>query len=282
MKYCVPYRSSFRFMRYVDEIILDYSEYPDIVDFVASSNFSQEQMLIIDIRRSTASLEDILPMLHKLWDIHPLFKVKCFSSQHEAMWDSGLCYFFSEYCYTKDEVYSFIERGVTDIYIVADLAFNLKEIAESPLLDNIVIRVIPNIAQYTEKCKEVPDILRFFVRPEDTDVYDKYVDVFEILAPGDKLSVLFEIYKNKRWLGNLGDIISGIDEEIPNNGIVAKFGEQRVNCGHKCMLNNCGVCNLTKEASKLLEKVSLGIVREKDGDWKRNEYKTDEKTVLNG
>ena len=117
----------------------------------------------------------------------------------------------------------------------------------------IKIRVYPNVAQNNGYglSTVIPDIKKFFIRPEDVEIYEKYVDIFEIWGAPEKTSVLYEIYKQQQWLGSLKDIITGFVEDVPNTGFMKQFALCRLNCGKKCFKGiKCNMCNLMKNISK--------------------------------
>ena len=58
---------------------------------------------------------------------------------------------------------------------------------------NIQIRVFPNVAQSRS---EIPAIKQFFIRPEDLNAYEPYVDIYEFYRVNSSINtdVLYEIY----------------------------------------------------------------------------------------
>ena len=288
MKYCIPYYKDFRYFDRVDEIILDYKEHNDnIINFV-SNKFSQKQRIIVDIAGKTKEIKDILPILKKLYREHEFMSVriplyaqdlKSDNYIYEYVQDAGIAFFFNEFCRTEDEVYALIKRGVSDVYIVENLAFNIEEVGRYCHEADVSVRMIPNMAQYPLHEKNIiPAAYKFFIRPEDVDIYSSYVDTFEFVGPLDRMSVLFNIYKSKQWLGDLNDLILGLDEEFLNNGTVPYFGRERIKCKHKCMLGKCNLCSEMQKIAKQFEHVGVQVKRERDNSWK-NERKIDEETL---
>ena len=288
MKYCVPYYSTFRYPNLIDEIILEYKQHNDnIIEFV-TNNYSQKQRIIVDVAGRTKEMEDIIPILRKLYQAHenmsvriPLYAQDFENNKfsYEYIHEAGMSFFFSDFCRTKDEVYAFIQRGVTDVYIVEGLAFDIKEVGEYCHDNDINVRIIPNMAQYPLNQKDViPAAYKFFVRPEDVDVYENYVDIMELAGPADRMSVLFNIYKSKQWLGDLKELILGLDDSFINTGMVPYFGTQRLNCKHKCMLEQCNLCSEMQKIAKQFDDTNVTITRERDTEWK-NELKIDEETL---
>ena len=276
MKYCIPYYRDFKYFDNADEIVLTYKGVHNGTNIVkwVTDHYAQEQRIIVDIIEREIDIEDMIPILAMLKQKHENMVVKTSISDYELLRKEDIPYFFAEFCNTIDKVYSFISRGVTDVYIVESLCFDLKEIGEFCHEQGVKVRVFPNIAQYSVGEKEhIPDPCKFFIRPEDTDFYEEYVDVFEFMGGNRELSTLFEIYKNKQWLGDLKLIIAGLTNDFPNTGILPLFGTQRTKCQHRCMIGKCSLCmNICNVSGELFEE-GIVIKRDREKGWKENGYK---------
>ena len=274
MKYCVPYFMDFRYFKLVDEIILEYKEdNNNIIDYV-EEHFKPEQRVIVDIgRRTEDELNLMLPILKGLHEKHSNMTVKLDSmTPYNFLIEQDIPFFFSTFCNKKDEMYGIIKCGVSDIYIVENLAFSLAEVGEYCKSKGVKVRIIPNMCQYAVGYKhKVPFACQFFVRPEDTQAYEKYVDVFEFVGPLDRMSVLFEIYNNRQWLGDLSDLILGMEEKFINKGILPIFGEARVKCNHNCMVEKCELCLEMQKLANDLNGMGVKVVTEREKDWKITE-----------
>lgn len=272
MKFCVPYYSQFRYFDVIDEIILKYSEHNDnIIEFVVN-HYKEQQRVIVDITEKLTEIKDIIPILKKLQQEHKNMVVKTSVKVYDELREAALPYFFMEFCKTDDQLYAYIKREVTDVYIVENLAFNIKEIGEYCHRKNVNVRIIPNMTQYAAGQKDlIPAPCRFFVRPEDIDVYEPYVDVFEFIAPNDRLSVLFKVYKSKQWLGDLDKLIIGLGEEFLNNGLIPNFGIERTKCKHRCMREQCFLCIDMQRVAKQFDNSGVEIKRKRDKEWMMND-----------
>ena len=174
-------------------------------------------------------------------------------------------------------------QGFEGYYVVSNLGFNLKEVGLYCKRKGVNVRVIPNMAQYPLDCKEdIPAACKFFIRPEDTELYEDYVGTFEFVAPIDRLSVLFQIYKSKQWLGDLKDLIIGLDTSIINTGLVPDFGKQRLQCRHKCMQEECNLCIEWQKLANYLDEHEVKLTKERDKSWNKNESGIDKESLQNG
>ena len=248
MKYSIPYYDNFRYFDKIDEIILNYSNNDDnIIEFV-KNNYTPEQRIIVDVTQKLIEhggdyLDEMIPTLKKFYESHNNMTVKTSFFHFEQLADECIPYFFIEQCTTKEDVFAYISAGASDVYIVNDLGFDIVEVGNYCHRKDVNVRVYPNIRQYgSYEADYLPQIAGFFIRPEDIKLYEPYVDICEFLAPNDRLSVLYEIYTQGYWQGDLQYLIGGLEEITPNATILPLFGENRLTCKHKCMLENCNLC----------------------------------------
>ena len=270
MKYCVPYYKNFRYNANINEVILNYNDYRDsIIDEIIKQNWNEDQRIIIDAR--LGGTEEIIPILKMCQKNHNNLVIRIDIIQNDfmiALKEADIPFFFANHSNTADEIYGLIKRGVSDVYITESLAFNIAEVGLYCKNKGINVRVIPNIAQYKPGFKnEIPDPCKFFIRPEDVELYAPYVDVFEIIAPDDRLSVIYEIYRNEQWIGDLKTLIVGLEDNFYNSGLIPYFGTERLKCRQKCMQEKCNLCLQMKELADRFNKNQLEITREKK-DWK--------------
>ena len=267
MKYCISYYKNFRYLDEIDEIIfspVDINE--NFIEFI-ENNIKQEQRVIISLVHEPAVAE-VLPMIDKLKEVHENYAIIIKYSEYQTSLDidfNKYKYFFSDYCKTFDQVYSFIRSGATDVYVVETLGFSLKDIGEYARERGVAVRVMPNVAQSSlGSHSELPYECRFFIRPEDTDLYESYVDVFELFGDSSKFSVTYEIYKEKKWDGPINYVIKGLYGDLFTLQGAIPFGEHRLNCGQKCY--KCKLCTRTKEVNKILDENGLIVAENKDGE----------------
>ena len=163
----------------------------------------------------------------------------------------------------------FLSLDVTDIIITGDVAFNIKKASENAKKNNKSLRCFCNIAQY--QWKNTPDIKKFFIRPEDIDLYEDYVDTIEFNLKHDssviKLNTLYEIYtKDKKWSGKLKEIIDNYYTDDDSRFIIPRFGEKRLDCGRRCLQKGyptCQICDRIIELEKTLKDNDLVVMIDK-------------------
>lgn len=158
-------------------------------------------------------------------------------------------FFFNMAATSYETLQGLIAFGVTDVYIGEQLGFELHRVSKVAKANEIQIRAFPNICQV--QWKFTPTLLGFYIRPEDVEDYEEYIDVLEFfpLSKQDCISedALYEVYViNKEWYGPLLELINGLDVKIDNRRILNTFGYVRATCSRKCLQGRyCNICNKT-------------------------------------
>ena len=155
---------------------------------------------------------------------------------------------------------AFIEAGVSDIYLVEQMMFEIKTAAPAAHKKGVAIRTFPNIAQ--KKYDTTNSLKSFFIRPEDVFLYEGLVDVMELyLIDEINQDVLLDIYRDdKQWFGPLREIIIGLDSSINGKYVIPRFGERRLGCNRKCFKGaRCDVCETVESLGENLKKAGLLI-----------------------
>lgn len=156
-----------------------------------------------------------------------------------------------------DTIQQLIQLKVTDIYIVEELGFDLKNISAYIHEQGISVRVFPNVAQ--SQWKNLPALKKFFIRPEDLDSYNNLIDTIEFWDADKQIDVYFEVYKiKKRWFGPLNEIIKSFNSDIDNKFIIPKFAEMRIRCNKICLKGGkCSRCEQIENLANTLKNSNL-------------------------
>lgn len=253
-------------MKDIDEVILYWSVEDDIVDFI-KENFEQKQRIVINFEdKYVSELREAVPVLLELKKVHSNFTVKMNIQTQKAfaeyLQEKKIPYFFSTFCNSWDCLYAYSLLGVSDVYVTEELCFNLKDVKAFCEPRRIKVRVFPNVAQVSGKNTSgiIPDIKKFFIRPEDIPTYEKYVDICELWCPLEKQSVMYEIYKSEQWLGDLSEIISSFNTKIPNTGFLPHFAGSRLNCKKRCYKGKCQICETMAEIAYMMLEDGVEVV----------------------
>lgn len=259
MKYAIRFFNGCRTLPVADEIIIRYNKKSPYLIEYATKAIAEGQRLIVDI----SALDDIgnnLKILTAAGKAHPNYALMT-TKEDEFITEyaeAQIPFFFIEGAGSLDEVTAQINSGVSDIYILNELGFSIDKVSKICHDAGVQVRVYPNVAQSSTKLY-VDSFKKFYIRPEDISEYEDYVDVFEFFGPLDKQPVLFDIYSDSRWLGNLNELIIGLEDDILNSTIVPPFGEIRTKCEKRCVFGRCNICDNIKGVSNALNEKELGI-----------------------
>ncbi len=261
MKFAIKYYKGCRTLSKADEIIIQYKEKStSLLDFV--QKYNENQRIIADITQ-LENIEDNLDIFEAAHKVHPQFAILLSKEQgYVDFAENGIPFFFIEGASCLDDLMGITRLGVSDIYIMNELGFNLENVSSYCHSLNIKVRVYPNVAQSSTKF-DVDNFTKFFIRPDAVRLYSKYVDTMEFFGPLDKQPVLYDIYNDERWLGNLNEIIIGLKDPIDNQTLMPYFDMTRINCRKICSMERCSTCSAAKNFGKTLETRGIGIRRKK-------------------
>ena len=272
MKYCINYSNKSHIIDKVDEILIRYDKNKILELFTQFIPAHLNQRVIVQLMEEN-NIDTIVNNLKKIISIYNENKDIKFDIQLpfynqkfiEELKDTNLKYFFKAAANSWDKFTGLISQNVSDIYITDELAFELDKVAEIAHKNNIKVRIYPNIAQ--SRWDKLSDILKFFIRPEDIEMYKPYVDVCEFY--GDKaqqIDTYYKIYQeDKKWFGDLQEIIIGLDSKIDSRYIIPRFAEKRIKCGKDCLKGGkCEMCKRILDLSEQLENAHLIVQIDKE------------------
>ena len=268
MKYAVCYNKNFKYFKDVDEVIFTWRGTEQIIDFIPSI-LKPEQKAIINISEweQGIQIQEYIPFLQKLKQEHSdiLVQINFFLQKDYIPFLQAvdIPFMFADYCKNLDTFVAMRDMGAADIYVVNELGFKLESL--NYIKGKMRIRVLPDVPQVERGCTELPYITRFFIRPEDTKLYENIVDVFEIYRNDDNMSTVYRIYKEQYWLGPLDKLLYGFrDKGINNDTIAPHFGLMRLDCGKKCVFGRCSICPNVASLAGQFDEAELTIRREKE------------------
>ena len=278
MKYCINYSNKSHIIDKVDEILIRYDKNKILELFTQFIPAHLNQRVIVQLIEED-NIDTIVNNLKKIISIYNENKDIKFDIQlpfynqkfMEELKDTNLKYFFKAAANSWDKFTSLISQNVSDIYITDELAFELDKVAEIAHKNNIKVRIYPNVAQ--SRWDKLSDILKFFIRPEDIEMYEPYVDVCEFY--GDKaqqIDTYYKIYQeDKKWFGDLQEIIIGLDNKIDSRYIIPRFAEKRIKCGKDCLKGGkCEMCKRILDLSEQLENAHLIVQIDKEKEEDKN------------
>lgn len=106
------------------------------------------------------------------------------------------------------------------------------------------VRIVPNVAYYAIIPRS-NGVLGGYIRPEDIEAYEPYINVIEFEdCDKKKEQALYRVYMEQHeWPGDLRTIITNLDYAGVNRMIPPNFAQKRMNCGQACLSgSHCHLC----------------------------------------
>lgn len=301
MRYCYKFKRDRKYLNQIDQIIIKYHPSNNLINFLQEH---QNQRIIFDIEDASILFDQkefqVFKMLKRMdekyqnWVLRfpNYIEIPLAENRIKLLQQENIPFFFNTCIGTWDMLEGFVQLGVSDIYIVNELAFELDRVENRLHKENIKIRVYPNIAQAS--WRNIPDLKKFFIRPEDIQNYEEYVDVCEFYETDEmksiQLDVLYKAYAiDKRWFGRLKQIILDFDAELDGRYTHPLWISRRIRCGKKCFKGYmCDLCTTIAEFGKTLEKARITIEKpakekqkltEEEFEKLENKYYNEEKII---
>ena len=282
MEYSLRYFSTSKKLNAVDELVIKYTKYtPELIEFL--DNRPKGQRIVIHCFDYEITEEDVelIRQAAVRNNTNVLLELPITTSNEMLEYittETSIHFFFDTYITSKGALFDAIKKGVSDVKLMGSICFSMKTVANYCHERDVRVRVCPNLAQ--SDGWEPNGIIDFFIRPEDIEYYEDLIDICEFYGPLDKQDVLYDIYKDERWLGYLDELIIGFTEEerVNNLNLLPNFYEPRLNCNRRCVIDEkCNYCQICKSMAKTLNEKDIYIAKEK----KKYEYNANETVVRN-
>lgn len=259
MHYCTQFNRNIRHIEKFDEIIVNYDNNEKELMNYLKKYLDKRFIIKIEVDKIN---EIILNFFSELQKDNSNFSL-CLNTFNKdiikKIEEKNIPYFLNAYIKDWDTLIGILQYKVTDVYITENLCFDIKRVSAIAKKHNIKIRVFPNIAQ--SAWNDINSIIKFFIRPEDTYLYEPYVDTFEFIGKPNQMETYLKIYKeDQKWFGPLKEIIIDFNNDLDNKYVVPHFGERRLSCNKECLKGEkCKMCFTIEELAKALEKAKLAV-----------------------
>lgn len=257
MKYCIRYFKEYKF-KYsdeVDEIEIQYhpndTTLPDFLE-----EYQNKTIIIVLDSDLVRPLDFHIKRFKSLYQKYNNFVLRIDVADTDlllSIQDEEIPYSFINSAYSWDSFTSLLDLYPYDIYIIGELGFEIQKVSAAAKERGIELGVYPNWAQNSRLTKEY-SITDFFVRPEDSHLYEPYIDKYKILTGPDRLNTIYEIYAHdKHWFGNLNEIILELKDNADSRAFIDAFGQTRLSCGKRCLKGGgCRICHNVVQLSNTL------------------------------
>lgn len=264
MKYALVYNRTSKYMNDADEIIFEFKHNPELFKSLLNSGerFLQKRVVISVSEVESRFYYTVVNQVKQIKETLGLNIAIKFDNYHSSLNSiiqdlhaAGIDYFFSNRVSTWTEFYGLISLGVSDIYVVEDMCFQLTKAGAVAHANSISLRTFANICQTSWDGIDL--IKSFFMRPEDAQIYNAFIDVCEFyFETPQEQDIYYEVYaKDQKWFGDLREIIKGLDTSLDSRYITPSFALTRVRCDRRCLKGEyCKICDRTKETTEILQR----------------------------
>ena len=270
MKFATFYDKKFKYLDKIDELMFFYDEVSNDV----LKTLKEKQ--VANILLPFVSKEELdFTLLKSMREIHPNLIVTINFEQQdliEELKSIDIKYNFGGYhSLTFESINNMIKQEPNEIYITDELGFNIP-IIKKMINGRCGIRIYPDINQVEQvnsPGEEMSCLSGFWVRPEDVELYDNYIDTMEFFhANPISCNALYEIYRQGQWRGNIDHIIHNINtldgkDYVGNAYIAPHFGMMRLNCRRKCLWGECQACQNIEDLARAMRRAGITALREK-------------------
>ena len=263
MKFCLRWNNISRCLQEADEISIEYIEDKGLVDFM--EKYAGKRIIIrmtSDIFNDT-EIAKLAAIHRQLPQYDFTIGLKSYNKQIiKKLQEKDLSFYITTPVVDWETLYHYVmELKVSDIDITGPLGFDLIKVRKIINRAGGVtkVRATPNIAaSSTSYCN---DLIKFFIRPEDLELYETYIDVIEFTETNalEHQDTFFNIYaKEHMFIGKLNQMIYNVPNlNIDNLGLIQYFGERRISCGRECLY--AGRCKRCYTLSSIAEKMGTEV-----------------------
>lgn len=236
MKYCLRYTNICTKLNKADEITIKYIEDKGLVDFLEKFSSKRVNLLINPLHFGEMEVRKLVAIRKT----YPQYDFAVAMTDYEPVFGDSLAkanikFYEAKPCLDWERMDYLLKEGVSDLNLSGPLAFELGNVKRvlNMMGRKVQIRVTPNKVQNIHS--ETDSLVGFFIRPEDVELYEGYVDVldFEGLEHQD---TFYSIYaEQKMFIGQLNQCIYDFKGQVDNKGLITLFGERRRNCCRECL-----------------------------------------------
>lgn len=246
MKYSISSRQEKKYIEAADEIIVNYRDRDIIFDYVEKY---PEKTVILKIPRETEVDYDMIKSFATKIDL-----ICCLEDiyMYPNLKNLDIKYYYAYPVTSYFELQGLKNIGVCYIMIGMPLFFDLPTVKKF----DIPVRAVPNVA-FEPYIPQENGICGQWIRPEDVEVYEEYIDAFEFRTTSlPQERALYRIYAEQhRWPGEMSDIITNFGVEATNPVVFDDIAKIRTTCKQKCQAGSpCRLCERSVKFGDVVRK----------------------------
>lgn len=245
MKVCLNSWCSSKYLEKADEIKFKYKDRNTIIDYLDKYSAT----IILDMRTAPEEID---------WDGISHLNVICRENfivgtvdakQIRKCLDLNIKFYFDRPVSRFEDVRELKRLNSQYVLIEAPLFFEMDKVSNI----GVPVRLAPNVAYYDNWIPKENGLYGSWVRPEDIDLYNSYVDAIEFAASSaTQEEGYYRVYcEDKKWDLDLCNFIKNYGRFTGHNAFIpSSFTKARLNCGQKCQSDgSCHICHRAVQLS---------------------------------
>lgn len=164
--------------------------------------------------------------------------------------------------------------GVSDVYLMDDLNYNLARVSEHCREAGVQVRAVLNRIPSTSPLKGY-DFREVIYTPQNMFFYKRYIDAVEfdcgIPYSFERLRVYERVFfQDEKWDGDLSDLNLDLKINIPNRSLFSAFINQKTICRRECSVQAPRKCHKCDQFIRMaqnfwLDGLTVADENEKEG-----------------
>lgn len=249
MKYSVNVRCGLKAIKMADEVYFDWRDRKALIDYIEKY---PDKTFVQEIPVSEPIDYEILKAYNEKLNGNFYVALPYTWENYKELQKAGLKYYVSYPVNNMFEFKTFVDAGVSFVLITAPLTHKLDKLAAY----NVALRMCPNVQALPPTAKD--NVIGSWIRPEDVDLYAKYIDTLEFWGKAQFAETSLRIYKeNKNWPDDLSILMPALGAHIDSRTVPPDAITARMNCGQRCLEgSNCRICHKLEAFSNTLKKAA--------------------------
>ena len=242
MKWCVEWQSTFNYLANMDQFNIEFKRKDRTLSEFLSQYATNGQRVNIYVNDLNDFIEhNDIELIHSILKQNSKISIALVFDRevlYQSLRNDNYLRNLNVFWYLRnvitdwDGIYAALHCGASEVIIGGQLGFELPRVRKLLHPKGITIRCQANIASSSYPLL-LPGIKTFFIRPEDVEFYEKYIDVMELGGEKKDLNFYYKYYVEKeQWAGPLSQFIIGYKGDLNNHYVIPNdFANRRCDDG---------------------------------------------------
>ena len=243
MKYSLSSRQTAEYLKKADEIKVEYRDRDIIPDL--AEKYPNARINLLPPEKDQAIDWKEIKNYQILSRNNFLFGITQYTDIGPAN-DNGVNIYYRFPVTSFQELEDVKQAGMRCVILGAPLFFKMDAVSKF----DIPVRAIANVAHPEGSFTLLDGPTGTWIRPEDVETYDQYIETIEFFGGQKEEQALYRIYAEQhKWSSELNMMVKDLNHSAVNRMIPPTLAESRLNCGQRC--KETGRCHLCQRVLDL-------------------------------